>query len=161
MHLELLADRPQDVPVIARWCFDEWGHAIPGNTFEQTCERINQKLNRHAAPLHVLAIEGGRPIGTAQLKIRELDLCDAWEYWLGDVYVLPAHRGHGVASAICRRVQAIAAALGIHRLYLQTERPGGGLYSRLGWRAVKQIERDGKPIVIMELELEQLWAVPR
>ena len=155
MHFELLADRPQDVPVIARWCFDEWGHSIAGNTFEQTCERISRKLNRDTAPLHVLAIEDGRPIGSAQLKIRELDLCDAWEYWLGDVYVLPAHRGQGVASAICRRVQAIAAALGVRRLYLQTEKPDGGLYSRLGWNGVKQIERDGRPILIMELELEQ------
>lgn len=155
MHFELLADRPQDVPVIARWCFDEWGHCIPGNTFEQTCERISRKLNRDTAPLHVLAIEDGRPIGSAQLKIKELDLCDAWDYWLGDVYVLPAHRGRGVASAICCRVQAIAAAFGIRRLYLQTARIDGGLYSRLGWHVVKQIQRDVKPILIMELELEQ------
>lgn len=153
MRLELLADRPQDVPILARWYFDQWGHAIAGNTLDQTCARIKQKLNRDKAPLLVVAFEDEQPIGAAQLKIRELDLCDAWEYWLGDVYVLPAHRGRGIASAICRRVQEIAVSLGVHRLYLQTERIDGGLYTRLGWHGVKQIQRDGKRLLIMELEL--------
>ena len=162
MQFTFLADRPEAVPVVARWCFDEWGHAVAGNTFEQTCARIRGRLNRDRPPLHVLAVEGDEVIGAAQLKLREMSIYPEWEYWLGDVFVRPQSRGWGVASGLCRRAQDVAASLGIPSLHLQTEKSDGGLYARLGWRAVDRVWYGGHDVLVMELALLRApFALPR
>jgi GNAT superfamily N-acetyltransferase len=150
MHFTLLADRIEAVPIVARWSFDEWGHAAPGNTFEQTCARISGKLNRDRAPLHVLAIEDDQLLGVAQLKLREMSVYPECEHWLGDVYVRTESRGRCIASALCNKIQSVAFSFGIRSLHLQTERLDGGLYARLGWRGVDRVRYNGHDVLVME-----------
>jgi GNAT superfamily N-acetyltransferase len=154
MHFVLLADRTNAVPIVARWYFDEWGHAAADNTFERTCARINGKLNRDRAPLHVLAIEDDQVLGVAQLKLREMNMYPEWEHWLGGVFVPPQARGRGIASALCSKVQETAFSLGICALYLQTEKLDGGLYARLGWRGVDRVRYNGYDVLVMEKLLD-------
>ena len=154
MHFVLLADRTDAVPTVARWYFDEWGHAAAGNTFEHTCARINGKLNRNRVPLHVLAIEDDQVFGVAQLKLHEMNIYPEWQHWLGGVFVSPAARGRGIASALCREIQATAFCLGIRALYLQTEHLDGGLYARLGWRGVDRVRYKGYDVLVMEKSLD-------
>ena len=149
MHFTLLADRPDAVPTVARWYFDEWGQAVPGNTYAKTCERINGGLNRDRLPLHLLAVDGDRVLGVARLKLREMSIYPDREHWLGGVYVASAARGRGLASALCREARDLAASLGVSSLHLQTERLDGGLYARLGWRAVEQVRYNGHEVLVM------------
>lgn len=57
-----LADRPDAIPTVAEWDYEEWGK-VPGNSVEKTIERINGKLNRDKPPLYILAISEGRVLG--------------------------------------------------------------------------------------------------
>ncbi len=82
--------------MVARWYFDEWGHAAPGNTYELTCERIRGKLNRDRLPMHVLAVEGPDLLGVAQLNLRAMSIYPDWEHWLSCVFVRPQSRGKGI-----------------------------------------------------------------
>ena len=153
MQFAFLADRPEAIATVARWYFDEWGHSVPGNTFDDTLARIKGKLNRDRPPIHVLAIEDDRVLGVAQLKLREMSIYPAREHWLGGVFVQPASRSRGIASALCLKAQEVAASFGIRSLYLQTERLDGGLYARLGWRGVDRVRYNEYDVLVMEHQL--------
>ena len=149
MELVLLADHQEAVPVVARWYYDEWGHQVPGSSYATTCDGLRGKLNRDRPPVPIIAVNGRTPIGAAQLKIREMDIFPDREHWLGGVYVAPEARGHGLASKLAARIADIARSFGIDTLYLQTERPDGGLYARLGWRPIERVHHHGMDVLVM------------
>lgn len=155
MDIELLADRPESIPTIARWYFHEWGHVDDSNGYEKTCTHIQGMLNRDHAPLHVLAVEDGRVLGVAQWKLREMDIYPDREHWVGGVYVSNESRGRGIASRLCVRAAQIAGSFGVDRLYLQTEKPDGGLYARLGWQPIEQVHYHGVDVLVMEKDLSR------
>lgn len=140
MELLLLADAPEMIETIAQWHYDQWGRADPRMTFERVLAKVSASVERTTAPMMVLARENGVVVGTAQLKFRELDLDPDFDYWLGSVYVVPEHRGRGVASLLVAEVLDRARAAGIEHLYLQTEDLSGGLYRRHGFEPLREIE---------------------
>ena len=153
MDTELLADRPEAIPTIARWYYDQWGYRDPDNSHEKTCTHIGNMLNRDHAPLHVLAIEDGRVLGVAQWKIREMDIYPDREHWLGGVYVSDQSRGRGIASRVCNKAAEIAKSFGVDRVYLQTEKLDGGLYARLGWHPMEKVHYHGVDVRVMGKDL--------
>lgn len=155
MQLKLLADIPEAVPILARWYFDQWKSNVEGNSFEATCERIREMLNRDHAPLHLVAVEGDRPLGAAKWKIREMDIYPEREHWLGNVYVSDEARGRGIASQLAEAIAQKAGSHGVEVLSLQTERLDGGLYARLGWKPVEQVHRRGRDVLVMERRLSE------
>jgi GNAT superfamily N-acetyltransferase len=154
MHFELLADRIEAVPIVARWYFDEWGHRVPDSTFEKTCASIEAALDRDRLPLPLLALEGERVVGVAELKPHEmLSIYPEKTPWLGGVFVSPEARGKGIASQLALRIAAIASSRGVERLYLQTTALDGGLYGRLGWQPIEQVFYRGLDELVMEKTL--------
>ncbi len=150
MKIQFLADRPELVPIIARWYFNEWGHREPGNSFERTCERLKGKLNRDKLPIPVIAAEeDGTLLGTAQLKLREMDIFPEREIWLGSVYVTPAARGRKIATALVEKIASLAIELHVQELWLQTAAADGGLYKRLGWEIFERLEHHGTQTTVM------------
>ncbi len=98
MNFEFIADRQDAIPIVARWYFEEWGQNVPGNSIEQTIDRINGKLDRHKLPLLILAIEDEKILGVAQLKLHEMDIYPERNFWLGSLFVSPTCRGKGVGT---------------------------------------------------------------
>ena len=156
MEFKFLADRPEFVPVIAKWYFDEWGSALPGVTLQQIDDRISAMLNRDRIPVHILAMEGEELLGVAQLKIREMDIYPDKEHWLGGVYVAPSARGRGLASRLVAKALELAKTFHVKTLYLQTERFDGGLYASLGWRPIEKVHYNGIHVLVMENRLVAL-----
>jgi GNAT superfamily N-acetyltransferase len=64
--------------------------------------------------------------------------------YLADVFVLPAHRGHGLAEQLLRLILAEPELQGLRRFLLGT-RDAHGLYARLGFTAL------AKPEIWMEI----------
>lgn len=153
MDLEFLANKENAIPVLARWYFEEWGHLEKGNTLDKVTEKLHGYLNTDKIPLIVLAVEGGEILGAAQLKYREMDIYPEKEHWLGGVYVSKNHRGNKLAEQIIRKVVSIAGKLDVHKLYLQTENLSGGLYTRLGWLPIEQVNYRGLDVLVMEKEI--------
>ncbi len=153
MNFELLADREDAILTIARWYFGEWGHFGEGTSIEQFRDNLGKALHRDRVPLVVLAVECDAVIGVAELKFREMDIYPEKEHWLGGVFVPPQHRGRGIASRVAGRVPEIAESFGIAKLHLQTERLDGGLYARLGWRALEPVHYKGREVLVMERQL--------
>ena len=60
--------------------------------------------------------------------------------YLADVFVLPAHRGQGIATAIMDAVMAHPELQGLRRFLLATS-DAHGLYARYGFTAIARAER--------------------
>jgi GNAT superfamily N-acetyltransferase len=153
MNFVFLSDRPSALPLVASWYFQQWGHRTVGNSIETIARRLQGSLNRDKPPLLVLAVEQDEILGVAELKIREMDAYPQFEFWLGGVFVLPEHRGKGVASGVAKKVAHLAQSFGIKKLYLQTERLDGGLYAKLAWRPIERANSKGGEVLVMEKQL--------
>ncbi len=134
-HLSGLARREVVARRIARWYVHEWGgpDPEPETAVAGLVDELCRDTTGDGLPSTWTAEMGGYLAGAAQLKRREVPALDAFEYWLGGVYVDAAFRRRGVARMLVERCAAEAIDRGIRRLYLQTEVHNVGLYARLGW----------------------------
>ena len=82
---------------------------------------------RDDAALHVVALEGGRLVGTCRLVF------DADTAKLGRMAVEPAARGQGVGAALLRAAEAQARAAGAGRIGLHAQARARDLYARGGF----------------------------
>jgi GNAT superfamily N-acetyltransferase len=149
MNFEFLADRRDAIPIVAKWYFEEWGYHVPGNSIEQTINRINGKLNYDKVPLPILAVEGKKILGVAQLKLHEMDIYPTREFWLGSLFVSPIFRNKGFGSALANKISTLAKNFGAKELYLQTEALDGGLYQYLGWNIIETTRYKGIDVAVM------------
>lgn len=154
MKLEYLADHPELLPTVAQWYFEEWGYLSEEKTLEQDIQRLQIYLNKDKVPLMLLAVEEGELLGAAQLKFREMSIYPEKQHWVGGVYVAEAHRGKGIARQILVELIAIAKSLKIETLYLQTEHLNGGLYGRMGWTPIEQVNYRGIDVLVMEKDIK-------
>lgn len=154
LRIELLADHPEAIPMVAGWSFHEWGKVVPGNSVEQTIERLQQRVNRDQPPLHFVAIEESGVVGVAQLKRHEMDIYPDREFWLGGLFVAPEARGFGVGAALARHIARKADLMEIEELFLQTEALDGGLYKRQGWKVLETVDYHGFRVAVMSRPLK-------
>jgi len=153
INIGYLADHPEFISQIATWYFTEWGHKESGVTEEGIRERLYTKLNKGHAPIPIVARVDENLVGTAQLKIREMDIYPDKEFWLGGVYVDSKARKQSVGKLLATRVEEIARQLEIKEIYLQTANLTGGLYAKLGWMPLEQIKHQGTNVLLMYKEL--------
>lgn len=153
LQFENLADRPAAVPLVAEWYFREWGYLNPASTLEKVADRLGSSMNRDAIPLVMLAVMGDQVIGSAELKYREMAIYPEKEHWLGGVFVVPEHRGKGVAARLIDAVVETARIVGVDLLHIQTERLDGGLYLKLGWQRTGQVCYRGLDVLVMQRKL--------
>ena len=97
---------------------------------EQGVSEADERDEHDAAAIHLVAMRGGVPVGTARLVLQ------GGEGKIGRVCVLSAARGQGIGAALvlfavglCRRAPGVATA----RLGAQTH--ATGFYARLGFEA--------------------------
>jgi GNAT superfamily N-acetyltransferase len=113
MHrIETTYGRPDLARIVAGWLVAEFGYP-GGRTLEQVVARILAPPN---GPEETFVLfEQDRPVGTASLSHDDLASRPDLTPWLAGVFVEPAARGRGHASALVRRVEAFAAAAGCRR----------------------------------------------
>jgi len=151
MQFDFLADRRKAIPTIASWYREEWGFRLRGDTLETSIERLSRYLNRDKIPFILVATTEENIIGCAQLKYREMaDQFPEKEHWIGGVFVAPEYRDKGLGARIIEETVTRAKANLVSTLHLQTERLDGGLYLRLGWQPVVQVNNHGLEVLVME-----------
>jgi len=154
LQFAFLSERPDAIPVVAGWYFEEWGRLLGDDSIERSRERLDAYLDSDAMPFILLAISGDEPVGAAQLKIREMaETFPDREHWIGGLYVAAPHRGLGFGSLIVERLATIARGYGVRTLNLQTEATDGGLYARLGWKPCARAKNHGLDVLVMERRL--------
>lgn len=134
-----LRERPADIPTLAGWLKS----AFSANRPQVTPAVIEARLRQAPAPGAALprtwvAIAGETPVGCARFVAA--DHADRPELtpWLASVYVEPAWRRRGIASALVHTVQVASQAAGYPALYLYTP-DQARLYARLGFVVIGQV----------------------
>jgi N-acetylglutamate synthase-like GNAT family acetyltransferase len=132
MRISYVKDRPDLVAQLIPGLIEHWRYVFPDDTVEARTKRLRTHENYDVLPIAWVAHEGDTALGTAALRITDLDGREDLGPWLANVYTDPRFRGRGIASELCRVVEMKALALGIAKLYLFTHGQES-LYARLGW----------------------------
>lgn len=96
--------------------------------------------------------DGGEPAGTAALIRSDLETRPDLTPWLAGLWVQPAFRGRGHATALVRRVEAFALAASVPVLWLYTS-TAEPLYAKLGWERAGVEQENGHEVVLMRRAL--------
>ena len=150
MKLDYLANKPNLIPLLAKWYFEEWGQYVPEVTLDSEITRLKTCLHTNDIPMVMIALEGDQLIGAAQIKYHEMSQFPEKEHWLGSVYTSGEHRGKGIAQQIILALLDKAKMLDIPTLFLQTERLDGGLYQKMGWSPVIRTQNHRIEVLVME-----------
>lgn len=136
-QIEQLAERPDLLPVVATWIYQEWWTTVAGASTDTLTDLLRAHMVPDQMPLTLVASLETLPVGTATLLLHDVGT-EQWPElspWLAAVYVLPEYRHQGIGAALVNAIVAKASALGVPALYLQTL-GSEKFYARLGWRVL-------------------------
>ena len=144
-----VSDQPELAPLVAEWLVEAF--ANPGSrSVEDMTALILAPL---VGPEETFVLfERDRPVGTASLAAEDLATRPDLTPWLAGVFVHPAFRGRGYATALVRRMEAFAIAASLPALWLYTW-TAELLYARLGWHRVGLEQNRGSDVVLMRRSL--------
>lgn len=150
MHLANLKDHRDFIPTLAAWHHAQWSELNPQKTIEMRIAALERHLEGGPLPVTFIAVEDGRPVGSASLVERDLATHAHLAPWLASVYVASEHRRRGIGGQLVRRVVEEAARLAVERLYLFTldQEP---FYTELGWSLLERNHFQGHAIAVMTI----------
>ena len=149
MNIEYLADHPEHIPKLAAWFYEQWRWFLPPESSASTIEaKFRTHLNRDAPPIALVALHGNELLGTASLRVNDMDVFAELRPWLGGVYVAPEHRKKGVGRRLVAAVERKALELGYQSIHLFTF-DQAAFYQGLGWQQVTQLQYHTHPVVVM------------
>ena len=148
IQISYLADHPEYIPQLAEWLFAHWDPVLNEGNPAARIRRLEEHLNREVLPIAWVAHADGKPLGTAALRVHDLEGREDLTPWLGGVFVGPGLRRAGVGAALCNAVENAARSRGIETLYLFTlDRQAW--YARMGWALLEPCVWHGRPGDIM------------
>jgi len=86
-------------------------YVASGMSFEDVKRSIEDRANTDRIPLAVVALDGGRVIGTGCLKVHDMDTRTELTPWLAGIYVELKQRGKDIGSKIDGFVKSPTSAL--------------------------------------------------
>ena len=132
VRISYLIDQPEYIPQLAQWLFEQWDAILGEGTPEARIRKLEAHLNRDQLPVAWVAHANGQLLGTASLRVHDLEGREDLTPWLGGVFVASQFRRRGIGAALCATVENAARSRGIQTLYLFTL-DKQAWYSRLGW----------------------------
>ena len=140
------------VDVVARWQQSLWAHHAPADDTEQWQASVRRDCGQQALPSVWLARHAQTPVATASLVAQDGSIRPDLSPWLASVYVEPAWRGRGIASALTEHIAGLAQGAGHPALYLFTP-DQQALYARLGWQIIERRLYAGEWVDVMQRNL--------
>ena len=154
--MELIRARSVDqapLRVLARALVAEFGHLYPDWKVDAAIVELSQDSGA-GLPLHLVTMDDGVPLGVASIIADdEVTGWDGRGWWLANVLVLPAHRGHGIGMELVDRAIKIAAIYGADDLHLVTD-TADAWYLKQGWKKIGTGDVHGHPMIVMRLVLK-------
>jgi len=137
MQIELLADHPEFIPLLAEWHYREWSYLRPGESIEERITRLREYCGRREMPITYIACSETKLLGSAMLLPHDMDTRMQYSPWLAGVFVDPNERGCGIGRILTLHVMREAEARGFPKLYLYTP-SAEKFYLKLGWTVVER-----------------------
>src|SRR5438445_7672117 len=120
VRISYLIDHTEYIPQLARWLFEEWDSILGEKTPEARIKKLKAHMNRDKLPIAWVAHANGQLLGTAALRVHDLEGREDLTPWLGGVFVGSHFRRQGIGTALCATVEAGARSRAIRTLYLFT-----------------------------------------
>jgi GNAT superfamily N-acetyltransferase len=153
LHVELLVDNPEALPILKEWFEREWEPYYGSDGSGDANKDLRDSCNRDELPIAMVAILGGEICGTAALKVESVSTHKHLTPWLAALLVLPEFRRRGVAERLIAAVEEKAKQLGFRHIYVGTSEGSGTPESALRKRGWKFIERS--PNTLSEISILQ------
>ena len=152
VQISYLIEHPEYIPQLAQWLFEQWGVILGEKTTEARIKKLNAHMNRDQLPIAWVAHANGQLLGTAALRVHDLEGREDLTPWLGGIFVGSQFRRRGIGAALCATVEEAARTRGIQTLYLFTldKQPW---YSRSGWKVFSSCVWHGHSGEIMHKQL--------
>ncbi|MCH8622849.1 GNAT family N-acetyltransferase [Undibacterium sp. TS12] len=154
MQITYLADHLHHIPILANWQHEQFSYLAPAVSLEQRMEKLTASAQKQGMPLSFIAVDNDKLLGSASL-LQKTITHPHLSPWLSAVYVTPAHRRQGIATALTQHVVQAAASMGVRQLYLFTP-DKAAMYARLGWQVLEHGEHLGRRITIMSITCSHL-----
>ena len=155
MDFDLLQNRPVcETRQCAEWLIDEWGHFDASISIADKISELSSTKESEELPLNFIAREEGKLLGIARILKTDLECMKELSPWLGDLYVEPLSRGHGVGTALVRRAEQFARDLGFPTLYLFVSNQQD-FYFRWGWKLHSEVNEKGSLVKVLQKELSE------
>lgn len=135
LRIAYLIDHPEYAPQLAQWLFKQWDEILGEKTPEIRIRKLKAHMNRDQLPIAWVAHANGQLLGTAALRVHDLEGREDLTPWLGGVFVGSQFRRRGIGAVLCATVEQVATLRGIQTLYLFTL-DKQDWYSRQGWTAL-------------------------
>ena len=153
-QVQLLADHPDAIDVVARWHFEEWGDGPEAEGLERGRRRLVSWATEGGVPCAYVAVVAGEVCGSAALVDHDMsDPPSGTEHlrpWLSGVYVEPGHRKTGLGPALVAAVEDAARSLGRSRLFLYTAPvTARKFYAPMGWEMLLSPCYEGREVAVM------------
>lgn len=148
MQVVYLADYPQYVPVLAKWCHEQWGYLSPNRTLEKVVANFSDLLSREQVPFSLVMLDGKKPVAMASIYLQDMDIYPDLTPWLASVYVVPEYRKKGNGSKIVQTVLEKAKQLHIGKLYLFTM-DQQHWYAKMGFQVLQKTNYHNEDVTVM------------
>ena len=147
-----LADRPESIPVLARWFHTEWS-GIDGRSLISIEMQLRENLSPDSIPITFLAEVQTQIVGTVSLDISDFPGLDHFTPWVASLYVAPPVRQKGIGTALLFHVQQFAKWRKLEPLYLWTLRDIR-FFENSGWRTLRHTTYNSHPVTVMRLSAQ-------
>jgi len=149
MTSDFLQNHPALIPHLAELCGREWAHLYEGWNAETAAREFESQRTDGQLPFTIAAMEDGKLLGVVSLISDDLPGFEQWNPWLASLFVLPEHRGKGVAAFLVGEAETFLVRNGIRAAYLFTE-SAQGLFLKLGWQPMQEAFCQGHPVTIFK-----------
>lgn len=156
-RITTISAQPELAALVARWRVQAFFNYPGGFTVEEMTALILAPSNGPKETFVLFAHD--QPVGTAGLVRADLETRPDLTPWLAGVFVEPAFRRRGYATALIRRVEAFALAASAPAVWLYTA-TAEAFYARLGWQRAGIEQKRGHEVVLMQRLLSEGQQTP-
>ena len=132
VRISYLVEHPEYIPELAQWLFEQWESLLGEKTPEARIKKLNAHMNRDQLPIAWVAHANGQLLGTAALRVHDLEGREDLTPWLGGVFVGSQFRRRGIGAALCATVEEAAQSRGIQTLLSVHTRQAGMVLRKAG-----------------------------
>ena len=105
VQISYLIEHPEYLPQLAQWLFEQWDSTLGEETPEARIKKLKTHMNRDKLPIAWVAHANGQLLGTAALRVHDLEGREDLTPWLGGVFVGSHFRRQGIGAALCAVVE--------------------------------------------------------
>lgn len=138
MEIIHLLEKPEHLPKVASWIYEEWWTGKPGYSPQSIEKKLREASDVTRIPLSLLALVDDKPAGTVNLIESDDEERPHLRPWLAALLVRRDCQNKGIGSALVRRCVEEAKRLGIANLHLKTQIPD--FYRRFGAEVLEASE---------------------